>query len=294
MRAAAAALAALTALLASCPQKEIGIYDYAEFNSPAVDAPLHVFLIGLDGWGAYSLPKADMPVVKRMMSRGAYSLNVRAVSPSISAPNWASMFYGAPPAFHGYTANTSKPTFDPVVVDEYGYFPNIFTLLRKTRPGIQIGVIYEWSGIANLYPAHIADFNCHIPDLSANPASLSIITDYIEGISSKNLSFTFIHFDGADHVGHSDGHNTPAYYDMLTHLDHYIGEIEQKIIQEGMIDSAVFILCSDHGGIRKGHGGNTDAELQIPLIIYGKNAAPRPSSINLYDIAPMIRTIFSP
>ena len=34
----------------------------------------HVFVIGLDGWGAYSVEKADMPNVKALMDAGCYTL----------------------------------------------------------------------------------------------------------------------------------------------------------------------------------------------------------------------------
>ena len=33
----------------------------------------HVFVIGLDGWGAYSVEKADMPNVKALMDAGCYT-----------------------------------------------------------------------------------------------------------------------------------------------------------------------------------------------------------------------------
>jgi predicted AlkP superfamily pyrophosphatase or phosphodiesterase len=289
--------AAVILSIAACSQKAIDIYGYEKnsFITKAITGPLHVFLIGLDGWGSYSLPRADMPVIKRMMTGGVYSLDTRDIMPSTSAPNWASMFYGSAPALHGYTQNTVKPTFDPVVMDEYGYYPNIFTLLRKIRPASYIGVLYEWGGIADLYPASVADSNRGIPDLSSNHDSLSVITNYITSISSRDLTFTFIHFDGADHAGHAEGHNTPAYYDMLARLDGYIGEIEQKVIDEGMMANTVFILSADHGGINKSHGGNTTEERQIPFILYGKNIAPGTvisGDTNIYDIAPTLCDIF--
>jgi predicted AlkP superfamily pyrophosphatase or phosphodiesterase len=283
--------------ISACSQKAIDLYDYGRnsFITEAITEPLHVFLIGLDGWGSYSLPTAGMPVIKRMMAAGVYSLDTMAVMPSVSGPNWASMFYGATPVFHGYTQNTVKPTFDPVVVDEYGYYPNIFTLLRKIRPACHIAAIYEWGGIANLYPASVADFNRGIPGLSSNHASLSVITDYITSISAMNLTFTFIHFDGADYAGHAEGHNTPGYYDMLARLDGYIGEIERKVIAEGMMANTVFIFSADHGGINKRHGGNTTEERQIPLVLYGKDI-PHGDVIsgdtNIYDIAPTLCDIF--
>jgi predicted AlkP superfamily pyrophosphatase or phosphodiesterase len=54
----------------------------------------HVFLIGPDGWGAYSFEKADMPNVKKLTEEGAYTQKKRSVLPSSSAVNWASMFMG--------------------------------------------------------------------------------------------------------------------------------------------------------------------------------------------------------
>ena len=36
----------------------------------------HVIWIGLDGWGAYRVEKAEMPVTKQFMKDGAYTLNV--------------------------------------------------------------------------------------------------------------------------------------------------------------------------------------------------------------------------
>ena len=41
----------------------------------------HVVLIGLDGWGAYSVPKADIPTIKQLMADGAYTLEKRSTLP---------------------------------------------------------------------------------------------------------------------------------------------------------------------------------------------------------------------
>lgn len=54
----------------------------------------HVILIGIDGFGAYALPDADMPVLKQLMLTGSWSLKARSVLPSSSAVNWASMLMG--------------------------------------------------------------------------------------------------------------------------------------------------------------------------------------------------------
>ena len=54
----------------------------------------HVVLIGLDGWGAYSVNKAEMPNVKKLMEEGSYTLKKRSVLPSSKCRKLASMYMG--------------------------------------------------------------------------------------------------------------------------------------------------------------------------------------------------------
>ena len=42
----------------------------------------HVVYIGLDGWGSYSMPKANMPTVKSLMETGCYISFVWAPMPN--------------------------------------------------------------------------------------------------------------------------------------------------------------------------------------------------------------------
>ena len=48
-------------------------------------------------------------------------------------------------------------------------------------------------------------------------------------------------------------------------LDGYIARIVAAVKEAGMYDDTIFIITSDHGGIKKGHGGKTMAEMQTPL-----------------------------
>jgi predicted AlkP superfamily pyrophosphatase or phosphodiesterase len=287
----------LPLIFPSCKNVDTSIYDYTQdcFLTENITS-LHVFLIGIDGWGAHSLPKANMPTIKRMMAKGAYTLSAMDVFPSISAPNWVSMFTGSKPVFYGYTNNTGRmPTFQSVVVDEYGYFPNIFTLLKKMLPNCKIASFYEWGGIEDFYPLSVTDKHQNISDLSSNNDAVDTIIDYIKTIKNQLLTFTFIHFDGADHEGHSNGFNSPEYYVMLNKIDGLIKKIEDEIVVNNMISDTIFIFSADHGGINKGHGGNTREEREIPLILYGKNiksGAIITESMNIYDIAPTISELF--
>jgi arylsulfatase A-like enzyme len=55
--------------------------------------------------------------------------------------------------------------------------------------------------------------------------------------------------DNPDHVGHADGHDTPAYYVKLTELDGYIGRLVEAAKEAGIWDDTIIIISADHGGI---------------------------------------------
>jgi predicted AlkP superfamily pyrophosphatase or phosphodiesterase len=237
--------------------------------------------------------KADMPNVKQLMADGAYTLKKRSVFPSSSAVNWASMFMGAGPELHGYTAwNSQKPDLPSRTVTHYGIFPTVFGLLRDAYPDAEIGNIYEWDGIGYLVETEAINFTQEIVNHDTQYAITSVACDYIK--KSKPNLFSII-IDQPDHVGHSDGHDTPAYYEVLTMLDGYIGHIIQATKDAGIYDETIFILTGDHGGIDKGHGGITLEEMETPFIISGKNIKKGlnfDESMMQFDIAPTIAYIF--
>lgn len=254
----------------------------------------HVVLIGLDGWGSYSVEKAEMPTVKAMMKDGTYTLEKRSVLPSSSAVNWASMFMGAGPELHGYTEwGSQKPELPSREISHYDIFPTIWGLLRDAEPNAEIGCIYEWDGIGYLIDKPALNFDKHVTEVKNDPAATAkIASDYIK---NSKPNFVGIIFDEPDHVGHQDGHDTPAYYAKLKELDAYIAQIRQAVEDAGIADETIFIISADHGGIDKGHGGKTMLEMETPFILYGKNIKKGhviTESVMQFDIASTLACIF--
>lgn len=232
------------------------------------DSVEHVILIGLDGWGAYSMPMADMPTVKSLMETGGYSLHKRSEMPTVSAPNWATMFMGVPVEVHGYTKWDSKsPEIPPTTVNDHGIFPTIFSATRQQEPEAEIGVLYEWDGIKHVVDTLALSYHAQGINTEENPDNLcNMAVDYIVGHRPRLMA---VIFDEPDHTGHTAGHNTPEYYKTLERLDHYVGRIVGAVAASGMADNTVIIVTGDHGGINKGHGGITLQELQTPFVIAG-------------------------
>lgn len=240
----------------------------------------HIVLIGCDGLGAYAIPDAEMPHLKALMKEGASSLAARSVLPSSSAVNWASMIMGAGPTFHGYTEwGSETPEIPSVVTTEYGLFPSIFSVIREQKPASKTAAIYSWGGIGYLIEKETIDYV--IPtgdnDDAAVDAAVRTIKEY------KPL-FTFLHMDEPDGVGHNIGHRTPEYYAELKNVDDRIGRVVQAVKDAGIENETIIIVSADHGGTKKGHGGKTLDEVQIPWVIAG------PSVIKGLDIKSSIIT----
>ena len=210
------------------------------------------------------MDSVSMPNTRALMESGTYTFNKRTVLPSDSAPNWASMFAGAPNEFHGWSNNGSGPDVQPVYVNANGVFPTIFSVLREQAPEAEIGCIYEWGGIRPLVDekAH----NYCVKDKQENLTPLAV-----EYIKTKKPDFLTVIYDDPDHVGHKNGHDTPEYYAKMEQLDSWLGEIIAAIKDAGIYDDSIIVVTSDHGGIGTSHGGRSSMEMETPFIVAGKN-----------------------
>ena len=224
----------------------------------------HIFLIGFDGWGSYCMDSVEMPATRALMEQGCYTLKKRTVLPSVSAPNWASMFMGATTELTGWTNNGERPPLEPAYVNENGVFPTIFSLIREQMPKAKTACIFEWGGIRPLVDEKAIDHCVQLkPEQIAAPSA--------EHIKKEKPDFMAIIYDDPDHVGHSKGHDTVEYYARMEELDSCLAEIIAAIKEAGIYDDSIIIVTSDHGGIGYGHGGQSMMEMETPFIIAGKN-----------------------
>ena len=262
----------------------------AGFAQAAPKGIKHVILVGFDGWGAYSVPKVNMPTLKKMMTEGTYSLQVRSVLPSSSAVNWASMLMASPPELHGYTQWGSRtPELPSRVIGPGGIFPSIFGQIKTQKPKLKTAVVYKWDGIGYLFEKNMTDTVMNM----ANDDE--VIDRTVQIIRDLKPNFLFSCYDEPDEVGHKIGHDTPEYYDQMTNNDMHLAKIIQAVKDAGIENETLIMIMVDHGGLGKGHGAKTMAEMQTPLIFWGKSVKQQPEmqqSIMMYDIGATIAWIF--
>lgn len=251
----------------------------------------HVVLIGVDGLGAYAIPDAAMPHLEKIMEKGSWTLEARAVLPSSSAVNWASMLMGSGSTAHGYTEWGSKtPEIPSAKISQYGIYPSIFGLLREQMPDAKTAAIYSWEGIEFLLEKDAIDWV-----LNGEGDDDWCAAQAAEILIKEKPNFLFVHFSEPDGVGHNIGHATPEYYEELKKVDQRISVVYEAIKAAGIEDETIFMLSSDHGGTGKGHGNKSLEEIYIPWIIEGPGVKTNHQTTDLvmtYDTAATIAWVF--
>lgn len=237
-------------------------------STPSAPAGIqHVIVIGVDGMSPDGIRNADTPTMDYLVANGASTMQARAVLPTSSSSNWASMIMGADTEQHGITSNgweRDSHVLPGVAYGEEDIFPTIFSVIDTQIPNAEIGSIYHWGGFGRLYEKSAVDYDIHA---LSEAATANLAASYLTG---KKPTFTFIHLDHVDGAGHRAGHGTPEYYASVAWADSLIGMIVDATRQAGMHENMVLLVSSDHGGIGLGHGGETLAEVEIPFIVYGK------------------------
>jgi predicted AlkP superfamily pyrophosphatase or phosphodiesterase len=251
----------------------------------------HVVVLGFDGLSPEGIRRARTPTFDALRKQGAYTDRARAVMPTSSSSNWASMIMGAGPEQHGVTSNDWMPDkfqIAPVVKGSGGIFPTIFGALRSQRPSAKIAVFHDWKDFGRLVEPGVPDMIEHTdgPERTAERANAYL--------REHQPDLLFIHFDHIDHAGHESGWLSEPYIEAVELGDRLAGAVLQALDRQGMRGQSVVIVTSDHGGIERRHGGLSMEEIEIPWIIQGPNIAAGKrieAPVNTFDTAATIAYI---
>jgi len=246
----------------SCGQKE---------SQPRAD---HVIFIGVDAMSAIGLQRAYTPYFNKMIENGAVSVHTRCVRETSSSQNWMSMVSGAPIEIHGVFSNKWNPgtpgNLPAALQNKIGLYPTLFDHIRAQKPDYKQYCYIEWTGETRMYDMDVFDKACvrgvtpGIEDY--HDVFNAAFNDYLQ----DRPEFMFLSVDLVDHAGHTYGHESQEYFDTITEVDSLVGRFVNTLEEKGWMENTVIIITADHGGIAYGHGGDTLAEFEIPIILYGK------------------------
>ncbi len=251
-----------------------------------------IIIIGVDGMGAQGFLNAGVPNLKKLAKEGALTLKARNVMPTVSKPCWGSILMGAGPEQHGVTSNAwlvTEHTLEPMARDEDGYFPSVFSVIRKNLPGAEIGIFFDWPELADIFN------NKYLNRLAVTKNAEETFVLSIPYILEKKPRLVFLYIGHPDEVGHDKGYASPEFYRSLDEVDAKIGELIAALKAAGVYDQVHLLIVADHGGVEKGHGGETMLEVEVPWIIRGPGVVRGTTisqPVNIYDTASTVLYLF--
>lgn len=226
----------------------------------------HVILLGFDAMSARGVQRAHTPNFNKMIENGAVSTQARCIRSTSSSQNWMSMVSGTIIEMHGVTDNdweAETKTIEPAVKNKKGLFPTIFETIKTQRPDAKVYMFYEWTGQDRMYDISMVDKAVTGLDYDQT------LQQSFDAFLQDKPEFLFVSINQTDHIGHETGHESKEYFDTITHFDEMVGDFINKLEAAGLMDETVVIVTADHGGLGKSHGGDSEAELEIPIIMYG-------------------------
>lgn len=235
-----------------------------------------VLLISIDGARPDVMLRADMPVVRDMMARGAFTFWATTTPAAVTLPSHTSMLTGVTIERHGMSTNDDDAAAKTKIL-----VPTIFDLAHEA--GMRTAMVSGKSKFS-LYAKSIDDLWCPdaikgfkkvargstIPTLKAGTAEDNEVADHvIDLLKSDRPRLLFVHFAVNDVLGHGKGWGSRAQIDNLALTDKAIGRIFDALRSYGVFEETTVILSADHGGAGRQHGKDNDPSKFIPWIIAG-------------------------
>lgn len=217
----------------------------------------YVVIISVDGLRPDALDLTDTPALDNLRTNGAYSAHAKAILPSNTMPNHASMLGGMTPDKHGILWNL------PYAEAPHINGPTLFSVAHEA--GLSTAMVVgkaklEYLVIDNSVDQFIG--NDLFDDMTVKNQAITVI-----GAGLPNI--LFIHFPQVDTVGHDAGWLSPGQLQTVTTADGFIGEIVAALKTDGYLDRTLIIVTADHGGSGTGHGSDSPEDTTIPWLAVG-------------------------
>ena len=219
------------------------------------------------------------------MEAGGWPLG-KLSQPTISGPGWSTLFTGVFANKHGVLGNGKK--FE---AGNFKDFPHYFRHIREAKPNAWLGSVVgdTWPEVNKILLAASGE---HL----ANCLTIASSEEVVEGETKRELTdgnvaregvrcfieenpdVLFLHFLDVDHAGHQFGFGPEShlYLSTFRKLDEHIGTVVQALEKRPQYkeESWLIIVTTDHGGIKRNHGGQSPEERQMFAFFNGPGFKP--------------------
>jgi len=243
----------------------------AQGADPAAAIPgpsvARVALVGVDGLGARNIPWDAMPNLARLRDEGLYAVG-RSGYPTLSAPNWTSIFSGVPIELHGVRDNSGAPKVEPWRFSPA--LPDLFSEIRRQAPDAFTVSAYPWKGIGWCHATNAVSetrlFGGTADEYAKRDAA---VVDWTISFLPRNPRLALYYQGQVDSAGHRFGWGGPEFTNACRNVDANIGRLVEAHKAAGLWDGTALVLVADHGGHEKTHGDASMPRFEIPFLVSG-------------------------
>ena len=212
-----------------------------------VEPQKKLLFIGWDGVRSDALVAANTPNLDSLLGQAIYSFNVDRGPYTVSTPGWSSILHGVWPAKHGLTENSFRK-------NNYDKYPDIFTLMRKTKSNLGLATLSNWDAFLQ-----ITEQETYAQRFDTDP---KMVQEALNLLTNCAPDVMLMHFDYPDASGHEFNFspNSIEYRYSIEISDYYLGLLMSNIKQreQDFNEQWMVVLTTDHGGEGTGHGGQDD------------------------------------
>jgi arylsulfatase A-like enzyme len=220
----------------------------------------HVYLVIVDGLGADLVDPALMPhLTGSDLEPVAFRGEGRAVMPTRTNPNHATLLTGVLPETHGITGNaywsrktrTVKPLDDPDMFD----VATLFTVAESARPELVTLAAFSKAKLGHMFSA--VEGRQRRPDVLWVPAEgvvghlVGVADDgetmaaFLAASAAQEPDLAVVNLSEVDRAAHGGGKDATA--DARRHADAAIGRLVADLRARGRWKRSVLIVTADHG-----------------------------------------------
>lgn len=243
-----------------------------------------VLIVSFDGLRPDAIVEANMMNVISLMHSGAYTMSAQTIMPSVTLPSHASMLVGTCPAKHIVRWNEYVPQ------NGYALGIDIFDLAHAA--GKRTVMVVGKEKLRQLTEPGSTDFFEFIDKTDKIKDTSSVERLAIDQIQ-QGFDLMFVHFPDGDLAGHENGWMSSEQLSTYNRDDGRLGLILQALKNNGLYESTLIIITSDHGGHDTTHGYNVPEDMTIPWIISGPNVIPGLLSTQVFTMDTAATTAFA-
>lgn len=221
-----------------------------------------VIIFAVDAVGT-TIRDVDTPNFDRIFGEGAVTFEAKATVPTKSAQGWGAMFYGVPGPVHG--TDNARAESNHKINELY---PSIFRLAKEAYPKNRVAVFSNWHAI----PWGLIEWNSGVdvfPSKVTVPTMAEVYKRLRAYLEKKKPILLLVYNGDVDTALHEYGYQSKEYYEALQTADSEIGMLYDELQEKGLLENALVLFATDHGGKEKSHGGNSEQEINCVFAAAG-------------------------